>query len=586
MPKNKDRDKSKQARRAEEWANKRKGVNWDVVWKVLSGVFAFAGSMVAGYELVNYFRSDAKTFYSIIFPGLGITVWTVILVQLIRKKNPYAIPLLVVTFLGGVVGVVGWQSYNQTQENKVIVLVAQFDGPEETYGLHDQIMEDLRQATKNYNDTEIIDGKEVVTAGQGREYAQELGKKAKADLVIWAWYRPTENPNIIFHLENLSSNEFDIVKESEAYRPETTLAGLESFEIQHQLGAETTNLVSFLIGYSRFNNGDDKTASQLFEQVINNPSAILSVNRIYLFLLLGYAHVNLHQYENSIEDFNQAIQIDSSFALAYNGRGTAYSYLGRLLDAKSDFDQAIVLNPSSVLDYSNRGLVYFSLRQFDQAKKDLDYSLQLDPNNVRALNNRGGIYNEIGNYDQAIKDFEKIIQIDPTFAAAYNGLGFAYDNLGQHETAISKYNQAIRIAPAFAIAYENRGIAYRNLGKYDLALGDYNQAIKIVPSFAEAYNARGFTYANLGQFDRALIDYNYSIKLKPNYASAYNNRGTAYGELGQYDQAVRDLSQAIQLDPYYAQAYHNRGFIYQKLGKAAEATADFKKYEELTGKKP
>ncbi len=160
-----------------------KGVNWDLVWKILASIFAFAGSLATMYDLIGKIRSDSQTFYSFILPGLAVAVWAVILFQLIRKKNLYVILLLVVTILGGVVGGIGWRSYNQTQEDKVIVLVAQFDGPEETYGLHNQMVEDLHQATKDFDDVIIIDGKEIVTAGDGSEYARELGMKVKADLV-------------------------------------------------------------------------------------------------------------------------------------------------------------------------------------------------------------------------------------------------------------------------------------------------------------------------------------------------------------------------------------------------------------------
>ncbi len=85
--KNRQERKAKEAKRTQ----RSSGLNWDKVWKVLASVFSFAGSMVAVYELVNYFRSDAKTFYSIIIPGLGIIVWIAILVQLFRKKARMAI---------------------------------------------------------------------------------------------------------------------------------------------------------------------------------------------------------------------------------------------------------------------------------------------------------------------------------------------------------------------------------------------------------------------------------------------------------------------------------------------------------------
>jgi tetratricopeptide (TPR) repeat protein len=586
MPKNKDQGKSKQARRADEWAKKRRGVNWDLVWKVVASVFAFAGSMVAVYELVNYFRSDAKTFYSIIFPGLGIIIWVAILIQLFRKKNPYAIPLLVVTILGGVAGGIGWRSYNQTQEDKVIVLVAQFDGPEEKYGLHNQVMEDLRQSTKGYNDTVIIAGNEVVTAGQGSEYARELGKNVKADLVIWAWYRPTENPNITIHIENLTSYKFVTSQENEPYQFAANLSDLESFDVQKRIGTATTSLISFLAGYIRFQNDDCNTALDYFDDALKAEESSMFANRKYILLYAGECGITLGHYQLAIKYLDQAIDIDPDFDIAYNDRGLSYGRLGKIEVAIQELDHAISLNPNFASAYCNRAVIYGILGRYADAFKDFNRALEIDANLTIAYINRGGLYNNLGSFDLAKQDFEQVVQIDSRNYLAYNGLGYAYQGMGQYETAISQYDKAIQIAPDFVAAYINRGNANNDLGKYPQAKKDYEQAIAISPNSAQAYNGRGFTYGRLGQLNQAIADYNKAIQLDPDYAYAYNNRGIAYGMLKQYDRAIEDISYAIWLDPTYAKAYYNRGSILELLGRTVESEADFKKFEELTGQKP
>ena len=92
----------------------------------------------------------------------------------------------------------------QENQNKVIVVIAQFDGPEETYGLRNQILEQLNTSLGGDQDIKIIPINETVTIAQGSDYARQLGKQYQADLVFWGWYRPTENPNLTLHIENLS----------------------------------------------------------------------------------------------------------------------------------------------------------------------------------------------------------------------------------------------------------------------------------------------------------------------------------------------------------------------------------------------
>jgi len=435
------RNKSKQARRAEQWAKDHKKINWEVVWKVLASVFSFAGSMVAVYELVNYFRSDAKTFYSIIFPGLAVIVWVIILVQLIRKKNSYANLLLSVTVFGSVVGGIGWRSYNQTQDGKLIVLVAQFDGPEETYGLHDQIMEDLRKATRGYNDTVIIDGKDIVTSGQGSEYARDLGKKAKADVVIWAWYRPTDNPNISIHLENLSPKGFSFINESETYQPTASIVDLKTFEIQKRIGTETVNLVNFLAGYLRYRNHDWKIALELFGKVSESEEDISSVNQKYLFVYSGHCYHFLGQFNDAVKEYDLALQADNNFAVAYLGRGTAYGELGQYSQEFQDLDLAIQLDPTIATAYSNQGYAYNQLERYERAIQDFDRALQLDPEFVVAYNNRGFSYLQLGQYELAIQDLDRAIELDPHFANPYLWRGTAYEKLGKTRNAEADFKK-------------------------------------------------------------------------------------------------------------------------------------------------
>lgn len=400
----KDGNKSKQARRAEEWAKQRRGVNWDLVWKVLASVFTFSGSMVAIYELVNYFRSDAGTFYSIIFPGLGIIIWIVILFQLFRKKNPYAILLLSFTILGGVVGGIGLRSYNQTQEDKVIVLVAQFDGPEETYGLRRQVMEDLIDATKDYDDTVIIEGNELVTSS---EYARELGIKAKADLVIWAWYRPTENPNITIHFENLSTAQILALKSSEVYEPQATLAELESFDVQQKIGNETKTLIEFIAGIVSYQAGDYQKALSRFEPILLEKDISTYIDPGTLHYKIAESYMELGNYKEAVETYNRLLILNPNDSGAYNNRGVAYGFLQDYNLAIQDFNKAIELEPTFVSAYNNRGSTYGILQDYDRAIQDYDNAIQLDPSFAIAYKNRGVTYLRIGKKAEAGADFVK-----------------------------------------------------------------------------------------------------------------------------------------------------------------------------------
>lgn len=228
-----------------------------------------------------------------------------------------------------------------------------------------------------------------------------------------------------------------------------------------------------------------------------------------------------------IEYFSQAIQLDPSYALAYNNRGIAYAHLKQYQQAIADFSQAILLEPSAAA-YNNRGLVYSELKQ----------------------------------YQQAFSDYNEAIRHEPSYMVAYENQGNAYQNLKQHHQAINVYNHAIRLDPSYASAYSNRGNSYMQLKQYQNAFADFNQAIRLDPSNAAFYNNRGYAYAQLKQYQQAISDYNQAMKLDSDLALTYLNRGNAYRHLEQYQQAIKDYTQATKLEPGYAAAYNNLGLTH------------------------
>jgi tetratricopeptide (TPR) repeat protein len=573
---------------------------------------------MAIYGFIKAFKDDTEGFVWLI-PFGGI-IWLVILWQMFRRRRSYAYTLFVLTLIAVPIIWHLWQTQTQIKESKIVVLVAKFDGPEDKYGIRTELIEKLKATTKDYPNIEIDTTEQVVDSIKGSEYARQLGTSDHADIVMWAWYRPTENPNITIHLENLSPKDFSLIEDSAIYQPKATIEDLESFEIQKQIGSETANLVNFLAGYLQYQADDCKMAMRLFNKVLDDGQNIPIINQKYLFLYSGHclfeftdyeaaiqqydqvvqldstdpvaiisrgaSYSWLGQYERAIQDYDRAIQLDPSLAYAFADRGTAYTQLGQYDRAIQDLDNAVLLDPSYAFAYANRGYSYVQLGQYKSALQDLDEAIQLDPNYPEAYVSRGGAYHYLGQYERAIQDYNQAIQLNPKNVPAFSNRGASYDSLGQYERAIQDYDQAIQLSPKFVEAYINRGNSYTRLGKYENALQDFDKAARLNPDEARSYGGRGAIYNQLGQYQKAIQELDKAIQLNPNYSEAYQNRGYSYYELGQFEPAIQDLDRAILLNPNYAEAFQVRGELYRSINKLLESEADFKKYEELTGHKP
>jgi len=341
-------------------------------------------------------------------------------------------------------------------------------------------------------------------------------------------------------------------------------------------------------------------------------------NAAFPYINRADAYARRGNYGEALKDFDNAIRVDSQYALTYIARADVYVKLGDRRRAFEDLNRVIAMKPNVLLAYLNRAYLYASSGDYQRALEDLDRAVALKPDYDKAYNNRGIVYKEMGNYAFAVKDFTKSIELNPYSLEAYNNRASVYallkdynnalkdldtavalkpedvgayssrcdveKMLSHYQNAIKDCSKAIALDPNNAMALKYRGASYDATGKYSEAVSDLSKAITLEPGNSEQYYDRGIYYRDLGDNARALEDFNKAIELNPQYLDAYNNRGVTYGELGRLSDAIGDFNKTIILKPDYAAAYYNRGAAYYRQGKDKEAIRDFQKAARLGDK--
>lgn len=212
--------------------------------------------------------------------------------------------------------------------------------------------------------------------------------------------------------------------------------------------------------------------------------------------------VRANRLDEAIRHYTQAIQVNSKFTHAYNGRGLAYYHQKKYQAAISDFNKAIELDSKSATAYNNRGLAYSDSGNKDMALRDYQRALELDPKFTTAYSNRAMLYVEEEEYEKALVDLNKALQLDRNFVLALHNRAFVYLEQERFEDAVKGFDETIRIDPRFASAYAHRGLAYLHLDEDRKALADFEQALRLNPKDTDVRELRDMTQTMIQEQSR------------------------------------------------------------------------------------
>ena len=259
----------------------------------------------------------------------------------------------------------------------------------------------------------------------------------------------------------------------------------------------------------------------------------------------------------AIQMFEEALKLDSEFALAHTGLGEAYW-------RKYEISRENVW--------------------VDRAVAAIDHALVLDPRQAQVHVSLGIIYHGTGKIDQAIEEFERAIGWQPLGDDAHKWLGLCFAHKGEIDRAVDELKKAIEIRPGYWENYNVLGRCYFMFGHYRDAAEQFRRVITIQPDNYQGYDNLGVIYVLLGSYDEAVVMHQKAIEIYPNETS-YSNLGTAYFYIGRYEDAVSAYKDAIALDPRDDVLYRNLGDAYQRVNKQDDAHAQYETALQLLGER-
>jgi serine/threonine protein kinase/tetratricopeptide (TPR) repeat protein len=169
----------------------------------------------------------------------------------------------------------------------------------------------------------------------------------------------------------------------------------------------------------------------------------------------------------------KALELDDSLAEAHTNLADTYLYYDWDF-AKSDqeFQKAIALNPNYPTAHQWYSECLYVTGRFDESIAEVKRALELDPLSVAINGSLGDAYFFARKYDLALDQFKKTLEMDPNSMAAHRELYWTYVKKGMYPEAVAEWQAATRIsgqaanAAAAGDAFQKFG--YRGFVKADL----------------------------------------------------------------------------------------------------------------------
>lgn len=323
---------------------------------------------------------------------------------------------------------------------------------------------------------------------------------------------------------------------------------------------------------------------QLTKQYTENAEAY----QLYLQGLFYWNKWTEEGFRKAIVYFNQAVEKDPNYALAYAGLANTYNFLGDSgydapnrvwqnaktaamqavkiddqlpeahislalvredydwdwVGAESEFKRAIQLNVNSATAHQWYGDFLTRMGRFEEARLELKKAQELDPLSLLTNTSVGRQLYFARQYDDAIQQLQKILEMDPKFVPAQHAIRAAYAQNEMYREALAELQKVLTLAgdPDLASAV---GQDYSKSG-YAGVLQGWLEGLQELSKrvYVSAYNMAEI-YARLERKEEALAS----------LERAYNERDSKLTYM-----KIEPAFDEIRSDPRFQQLLHQLGW--------------------------
>ncbi|VVB81460.1 Serine/threonine-protein kinase PknD [uncultured archaeon] len=270
----------------------------------------------------------------------------------------------------------------------------------------------------------------------------------------------------------------------------------------------------------------------------------------------------------AIESLEKIIQVEESFAEAYELLGTIYSGLWFNKTAEGFTFKKI---PKEFYDVKKGIECFTKAIENSSGKKKGDYyglrSLAMLADKTRPEKER---------FAEAEKDIKKATELNPSYGNQVSRLTF-YTGTKNYEKALNTANYMIDFWGETFVLISNRATVNVKLGErendpkkreefFKAAVADFKRALELNPPTTQdssgIYDDLGIVFRKMGNLEEAVRHYREALKIDSGNYDVLNNIADILYDAGNFDGAVEHCDRALKINPRFALGYLTRGMAY------------------------
>jgi eukaryotic-like serine/threonine-protein kinase len=343
----------------------------------------------------------------------------------------------------------------------------------------------------------------------------------------------------------ISAELIDALNDNHLWGQQYTRKATDVFALQEEIAKEMTTALRM-----RLTGEDEKRMAKSYTA---NPEAY----RLYLQGRYWWNKRTGDGLNKGIEYFQQAIDKDPTYALAYTGLADCYDLLPLYANVP----------PKDA---------------FPKAKEAALKALEIDDTLAEAHASLARIKAEYDwDWSGAEREFRRATQLNPSYATAHQWYGDVLETMGRLEEAIAEYKRALELDPLSLVINRNLGLVFYFARRYDQAIEQLRKTLEMDPNFALAHLDLGLAYVQKSMYKEGIAEFEKELVVSPGNPYALSGLGYAYAVAGRRAEAQKLLAKLNELSKQkYVPALHMVR-IYAGLGEKDKAFEWLKKsYEE------